>query len=256
MNKFTNALKAETTSSDYDATFIASTPANDRHQTTVPQENWVLDNFNANAIIGYNHNVWGDTGGQDPDSVIGKGNAFINAHGNLQLDVKFDDVSNNVTAEKVKAKVEGGFLKAVSVGFAEISEGKFVNTEGKEVMSSEAGAIYQYGQVELMEVSVVNLPANPEALVMSKNAEIESLQKEIKGFKKLKGEVKDIGETFRSVGDTMQIFSDTMTDGDWEVGTLTTIDQKDVVDYEDDKIEQLYKLRKRKARNRARRINL
>jgi len=263
MNKFTNALKAEKTSDDYDASFIASTPMADRGATTVPQENWKLDNFNKNPIIGYMHNVWGSFFGEDhPDSVIGKGHAFINGDGNLQLDVKFDDStsdsgSRNEVALKVKAKVESGFLSAVSVGFTEDTEGKYVDSDGKNVKNPDEDSLYQYGELELMEVSCVNLPMNAEALVMSKNAEIQSLKKEIEGRSLLKKEVKDVSETFKTVAETLQIFGDTMkTTGDWEVDTLTIIEEDDIEDLENDKIEELYKLRKRKAIKRQREMNL
>lgn len=250
--QFAVALKGKNAPDGFDASFTASTPAIDRHETVIPQANWKLGNFNANPIIGYNHQVWGGAEKSSPDDVIGKGRAYINSVGNLQLDVKFDDVSGNETAEKVKAKIEGGFLKSVSVGFVEKSDGRWLTSEGKEVNPIDAD-LYEYGEVELMEVSVVNLPANPEALVMSKDAEIDELRKEIKSLEKFKKELKDVGETMTTVGATMSLFE---ADTTGNVETDVEFIDKDIEDLEDEKIEQLYKQRKRKARNRARRINL
>jgi len=250
MKQFTPAKKGENAPEGYDASFTASTPMRDRHKTILPQENWKLENYNNNAIIGYNHYIWGDEGWfsgiGNPDSVIGKGRAYVNAEGNLQLDVKFDDVSDNKTAEKVKAKVANGFLNAVSVGFLENTEGRWLDKDGNETSSWKEYHTYEYGEVELMEVSVVNLPANPEALVMSKDAEIDDLKKQLKSLEGFKGKVKEVGEEFTKVGETFKI---------WD--QQADVSDKLEVDFiEDQKIEEQEKLRKRKVQLRARRNSL
>ena len=257
MNKYANAVKANNSPEGYDASFTASTSAVDRHSTVVPQANWKIANFNQNPVISYNHIIWEGSG--NPDAIIGKGRAYINSLGNLQLDVKFDDSTSdsgarNETALKVKAKVEKGFLKSVSVGFLEETEGRWLDNEGKDVGPKDS-TVYEYGLLQLMEVSVVDLPANPEALVMSKNAEIQELKKELKSMEKFKKELKDVGETMTTVGETMSLFNEADASGDVEVESTTIIDE-DLEELEEQKIEQLNILRKRKNRNRFRRINL
>jgi hypothetical protein len=256
MNKqFTNAVKESRAPDGYDASFTASTPAIDRHETVIPQNNWKLANFNVNPIIGYNHYVWGDEGGGmfggtgigNPDTVIGKGHAYLHSVGNLQLDIKFDDVSNNEIAEKVKAKIENGFLSSVSVGFVEKTEGRWIDKEGKEVRAVDAD-LYEYGEVELMEVSVVNLPANPEALVMSKEAEIDELKKQLKSMEALKSKVKDVGEHMQTVGSTLSIFDEP---------TVTADDVDPEVEYlEDQRIQKEQQIKKRKAQIGRRRTSI
>ncbi len=260
--KFTNAVKGKKNAPDgYDASFTASTPAIDRHETVIPQDNWKLAGFNANSIIGYNHYVWGDEGWMsgkgNPDNVIGKGHAYLNSVGNLQLDVKFDDTvtesgATNEIAQKVKAKVEGGFLTSVSVGFVENTEGRWTDKEGKTVEARDAD-VYEYGEVELMEVSVVNLPANPEALIMSKDAEIGELQKEIKTFDTLKAKMKDMGEHMETVGQTMSIFPATTN----TTGFHAEVDYTEEEEHEEELLIKTVQIgRKRKAQVGARRNNL
>jgi hypothetical protein len=137
-------------------TFIASTPDPDRHRTVLNQDNWHLDNFNANPIIGYQHNVYGDMcTTPDPDDVIGKGRAYIE-DGLLLVDVIFDEESE--LARKIKSKIKRGFLRTVSVGFIELGEGHRGNEK-----EGEDKSLYYFDGQELLELSVVNIPSNPKA---------------------------------------------------------------------------------------------
>lgn len=137
-------------------TFVASTSAPDRHNTVLNQENWNLKNFNNNPIIGYQHNVYGD-GCSDPhpDDVIGKGRAYMEK-GEMLTDITYD--SENEVAMTIKSKVERGFLNTVSVGFIEKGDGHRGNDDDGE----DKELYYFHGQ-ELLEVSIVNIPSNPEA---------------------------------------------------------------------------------------------
>lgn len=141
--------------------FIASTSAKDRHGTVVNQENWQLDAFNANGIVGYMHNVYGDAcNPPNPDDVIGSARAWIE-EGQLLCEITFEEADNNPLAEKVFRKVLNGILKAVSVGFSEVGTGKW--GEGEETRDG-SNPTYYFGGQELLEISVVNIPSNPEAL--------------------------------------------------------------------------------------------
>lgn len=145
-------------------TFIASTDTPDRHRTVLNQDGWKLENFNSNPIIGYQHNVYG--GGfceaPNPDDVIGRGFAYVkgekanNENRKLFVDVVFDE--ENPLAMKIKSKVERGFLRTVSVGFAEVGDGH----KGNEDDGEDPNLYYFHGQ-ELYELSVVNIPSNPDA---------------------------------------------------------------------------------------------
>lgn len=139
-------------------TFVASTGDPDRHRTVLNPEGWSLDNFRANPIIGYMHNVYGNLSGpDDPDDVIGLGEKiYVNDKGELILEMIFDQ--ENEKARKIESKVERGFLRTVSVGFIEVGEGRRGNKE-----KNEDPELYYFSGQELLEVSIVNIPSNPNA---------------------------------------------------------------------------------------------
>jgi len=146
--------------------FTASTSAKDRHGTILNQENWDLENFNRNGIIGYNHEVYGSMfGGSDPDDVIGRGRAFVE-EGELRVEIDFEPAEINEKADKIFKKVMHGTLNAVSVGFSPLGEGEF--GKGEEARGADNETYYFKGQ-ELLEVSVVNIPSNSEAVKKSLN---------------------------------------------------------------------------------------
>ena len=177
-------------------TFIASTSAPDRHRTVLNQAGWELDNFNANPIIGYQHNVYGD-GCSDPhpDDVIGKGRAYLE-DGKLMLDSTFD--TENEKAMKIESKIERGFLTAVSVGFREVGEGH----RGIEENGEDKNLYYFAGQ-ELVEVSVVNIPSNPDAKKRSLRSQTFDALKYI--YRELGGDLKFSEIEDMKVGDVIKM---------------------------------------------------
>lgn len=140
-------------------TFVASTYDKDRHGTILNQKNWNLDNFNANPIIGYQHNVYGEGSSPNPDDQLGYGRAYVEGK-ELLIDITFEPEDINPLAEKIFKKIQHGSLRAVSVGFVPLK-----NEEGKYGEERD-GAYHFFGQ-ELLEVSVVNIPSNPKALKKS-----------------------------------------------------------------------------------------
>jgi hypothetical protein len=142
--------------------FVISDETRDRHGTVVPIDAWKLKNFNGNGIVGYQHDVYGDSflTKADPDDVIGIGEAFVE-DGKLIGRVTFEPKEINEKAEKIFQKVLHGTLKATSVGFIETKKGKY--GEKDEARDGE-NPTYYFGEVELLEFSVVNIPSNPAAL--------------------------------------------------------------------------------------------
>lgn len=142
-------------------TFVASDGTRDSAGTVLNVNGWKLDRFNSNGIIGYQHKVyggWDDT--DNPDNVIGKGYAYVQ-DGKLMVDVEFEPAEINELAEKIFKKLQFGSLKAVSVGFLPIGRGQW----GKDEESLDGkNPTYYYAGQELLEVSVVNIPSNPNAL--------------------------------------------------------------------------------------------
>ena len=123
-------------------TFVASDSTRDSAGTVLNQKGWDLRRFNANGIIGYK----------------------------LMVDVEFEPAEINPLAEKIYQKILFGSLKAVSVGFLPIGKGAW--GKGDEAIGEKNETYYYAGQ-ELLEVSVVNIPANPNALKKSFIAEAQ-----------------------------------------------------------------------------------
>jgi len=84
--------------------------------------------------------------------VIGKARAFVEGD-KLMGEITFEPADLNEKADKVYRKIQFGSLNAVSVGFREVGEGE-----------NDEDGTYRFAGQELMEISVVNIPSNPEAL--------------------------------------------------------------------------------------------
>lgn len=159
-------------------TFVASDGTRDSAGTVLNVNGWKLDRFNSNGIIGYQHKVYGGLDDTDnPDNVIGKGYAYVK-DGQLLVDVEFEPAEINELAEKIYQKLLFGSLKAVSVGFMPVGKGQW----GKDEESLDGkNPTYYYAGQELLEVSVVNIPANPNALKKGlelQDSEMEQLRSE------------------------------------------------------------------------------
>lgn len=137
--------------------FLISTAAKDRHNSILNMKGWQLDNFNANPIVGYQHDVYGANmcTPANPDNVLGPGRAFLEGE-NLIGEVTFETKDINPLAEKIFRKVLNGTLRATSVGFLEVGKGEERKVEGQD--------IYFFEGQELLEFSIVNIPSNPEAV--------------------------------------------------------------------------------------------
>ena len=160
-------------------TFVASDGSRDSAHTVLNQKGWDLRRFNANPIIGYNHEIYGAWDTKDVDFVIGKGHAYVEDEV-LLVDITFEPKEINELAEKVYQKILFGSLNSVSVGFLPLGKGHW--GEGEEA-PNEARETYYYEGQELLEISVVNIPANANATRKGEDcakAELEALRAEAK----------------------------------------------------------------------------
>ena len=147
--------------SDRTITFVASDGTRDSEGTVLNPDGWDLTRFNKNSVIGYQHDIYGWS--DDPDKVIGKGRAYVEDK-KLMVDITFEPADMNPLAEKIYRKILWGSLRAVSVGFRPLGKGAW--GKGDEAVDGTNPTYYYAGQ-ELMEISVVNIPANPNAVVKS-----------------------------------------------------------------------------------------
>lgn len=157
----TQVRKMDDVESTRTITLVASDFSKDRHGTRLSPKGWQLDNFNANPIIAYMHNAYGDSLclAPNPDDIIGKGRAYVEGE-ELMIDITFEPADINPTAEKVFRKMLFGSLNACSVGFVGHA-GHWGEGEEARGASNET---YYFDEQELLEVSIVNIPSNPNAL--------------------------------------------------------------------------------------------
>lgn len=153
--------------------FVISDETRDRHGTVIPIKSWEIKNYNKNGIVGYQHDVYGGWGEPNPDLILGRGEAYVE-DGKLIGRITFEPAEINPLAEKIFQKVLHGTLKATSVGFRETVRGAW--GEDEEAVNGK-NPTYYFGQVELLEFSIVNIPSNPNALrrTVEKDEELDRI---------------------------------------------------------------------------------
>ena len=156
--------------------FVASDNSVDSYGTVIPVDKWDLTRYQNNGIVGYMHDVYGAswTKSADPDDIIGKGEAFIEED-KLIVRITFEPKELNERADKIFRKIQFGSLHAVSVGFRATKKGHMGDEE-----RGEDPKVYYYAGQELLEVSIVNIPSNANALKRSMEEEEASREYEEK----------------------------------------------------------------------------
>lgn len=142
----TKFLEASITKAD-DGSFIAiaSTNANDRHGEVVDNNGWDLKAFKKNPVI-----LWGHDHSEPAIGVSKK--TWVEGTGKkakLMIQPLLHDVTEKARA--VKELVDMGVIRTLSVGF--------------KPLESPDGITFTKN--ELLEVSMVNVPANPEAMMLA-----------------------------------------------------------------------------------------
>lgn len=135
--------------------FVASTGNTDRYGDIVNQSGWDVSKYKNNPVILLNH---------DSNSLpIGKGTVEI-VNNQLMVDVEFD--MDDPIAKEVARKTKAGFLNAVSVGFNPMDSTPRAMLEKSHPAYGQTGNYFD--KAELLEISIVTIPANGEA-VAAKN---------------------------------------------------------------------------------------
>lgn len=132
--------------------FIASSMDADRYGDTIDQAGWVTDNFRANPVL-----LWAHSHDCPPVGKVGKIGPGVN--GNLTAsEITFTPAEMHAFGDEVGQMVRGGFLNTVSVGFLPLEWEERYDKEGRFLG-------YHFSRCELLEISVVPVPANPQALI-------------------------------------------------------------------------------------------
>ena len=132
------------------ASFIASTSAEDRYGDIISQS-WNLENYRKNPVVLFNHNA--------AELPVGRGSVEV-VDGSLMIDIVFD--KEDPRAAEIGRKVKAGFLNAVSVGFNPIEAIERSALPDGHYAKGDKGTFFK--SAELLEVSVVTIPANQEAV--------------------------------------------------------------------------------------------
>ena len=127
--------------------FVMSDGSVDRMGDVIEPDGWQLDRFRANPIALFGHNP-GFPIGKWRDVGVRKGQLT----GSLEL---MDPVSDRL--REIHAAVKAGVLRAVSVGF---------HSDKAEPLGKSGGL--RFTEAELVECSLVSVPANPNALAIAK----------------------------------------------------------------------------------------
>lgn len=144
---------------DRTATFVFSDDSVDSYGDTIDARGWDLSTFSTNPVALYGHDA------SKPEYVVGRAKNVRIEGRRLVGDIEFADAETNPTADCVCRLVKGGFLNTVSVGFRPV---EWSLTKDK----ARPGGIDFKKQV-LMEISIVPLPANSNALVQARAAGID-----------------------------------------------------------------------------------
>lgn len=135
--------------------FVASDESVDRYGDIIRASGWQLDNFRKNPVLLFAHDSRQPPVGQVPSiEVVGT---------ELIADCLFRPEGDSQLSDDVWRAVEGGFLRAASVGFTPTGP---VN---QLVDSAGNWTGYEFTSQELLELSVVPVPANPQALAVAKS---------------------------------------------------------------------------------------
>ena len=129
------------------ADFVFSTATIDRYGERVEQS-WQLERFAANPVALFAHDSRSLPVGQARDVGV--------VDGQLRGTIVFATAAANPLAENVWQSVRERTLRAVSVGF---------RPHSVRVEREDDRDVYVYSDNELLEISVVPIPANQEALV-------------------------------------------------------------------------------------------
>jgi HK97 family phage major capsid protein/HK97 family phage prohead protease len=130
--------------------YVMSDETVDRYGDVIDVKGWQLGNFKNNPIALFGH---------DSDFIVGK---WVNVRvegGKLKGKLELLRAGISARLDEIRAAVEAGVLRAVSVGFRPLAE--------PEMRDGGRGAIYR--KQELVECSLVSIPANPNALAVAKS---------------------------------------------------------------------------------------
>jgi HK97 family phage prohead protease/HK97 family phage major capsid protein len=137
--------------------FVLSDETPDRMGEVLTATGWDYENFKRNPIALFNHRS---------DFPIGRWHNLRVEDNQLRGHLELAPEGTSERIDEIRKLVEAGILRAVSVGFRSLK---------KEQMDERADVFFgpfRYLKQELVETSLVSVPANPNALAIAKSLKI------------------------------------------------------------------------------------
>lgn len=143
--------------------FVASTETVDRYGDIIRASGWQLENYKKNPVVLFGHSH-ADIVGRSPSVwVEGK---------RLMSEISLAAAGTSALVDSVRSLVAQRILKAVSVGFMPIEHKLIRDDENDHITGVE------FEKQDLLEISLVAVPANQEALQVARSLNISrSLQR-------------------------------------------------------------------------------
>lgn len=133
-------------------TTVGSQEKLDRDRDLVVINGIELKSYKQNPVV-----LWSHRSGDPP---IGRATKVWKENDKLMFKIQFADMDTYSFADTIYKLIKGGYLSGFSIGFA---------PDWKQAVFDEKNGGYIFNKTDLLEISVVNVPANPHALVQSKS---------------------------------------------------------------------------------------
>jgi HK97 family phage prohead protease/HK97 family phage major capsid protein len=140
---------------DGSLTYVLSDATIDRYGDIIEPDGWQLDWFRANPVALFN---------QLPNQVVGNWRNVRVENEKLIGDFQPAPAGTTQQADEVRRLIEANVLRATSVGFRAI--------ESKPLDPQRPLSGTRYTKQELLETSIVSVPANPSALAIARSLNI------------------------------------------------------------------------------------
>jgi predicted DNA-binding protein len=170
--RFTNEIRQSSDGSKTVA--VINSGALDRHGTIIDPDGVDLGNYSRNPVFLINH---------DYDLLAGNGANIRKQDGKLIAEVP--DEAWDVADPEIKKwfdKVKAGFMRMTSIGF--MYDWNDVEEQERIMPDGTTAKVPVIRKSELLEFSFVTVGSNPDAMVLSRNANKESIEiiKELKAM--------------------------------------------------------------------------
>ncbi len=187
---------------------VVSDESVDRYNTTFRADGWETGNFEKNPVL-----LWCHQAGEEP---IGKALVSRGAGGKLLADCEFFTAELNPRADRVLRMLDAGVL-AVSHRFEPL---EYKYNLDRESSGDGWWPPIDYLRQELLEISIVTVPGNANALPLRELTDPEDLRlfaqaASVRSFEPPKMDVKKLrAAALRAVGDTCKCACDATCKGD------------------------------------------